>query len=120
MFVPFGLGSTPFVSYINLSLHFCAFLVEFWRSLSLSFFHWPLADFHHFFIHFFAQLQARIICIALLAGLAVVLTQGLFLLLLFFLFVFRKQIFFGSEGVSKDKLVFGMFEHGHVSFQILT
>ena len=34
--------------------------------------------------------------------------------------VFRKQIYFGSEGVAKDKLVFGMLKHGHVSFQILT
>jgi len=39
---------------------------------------------------------------------------AVFLLLLFF----RKQQ--ASEGVAKDKLVFGMLKHGHVSFQILT
>ena len=27
---------------------------------------------------------------------------------------------FGLEGVARDKLVFGMLKHGHVSFQILT
>ena len=33
-----------------------------------------------------------------------------------FFFVFIKQICFGSEGVAKDKLVFGMLKHDHVSF----
>ena len=37
-----------------------------------------------------------------------------------FCFVLRKQIYFGLEGVAKDKLVFGMKKHGHVSFQVLT
>jgi len=32
----------------------------------------------------------------------------------------RKQTCFGSEGVARDKLVFGMKKYGHVSFQILT
>ena len=39
---------------------------------------------------------------------------------LVFCVVFSKQICFGSEGVEKDKLVFGMLKFGHVSFQILT
>ena len=38
----------------------------------------------------------------------------------FFYVVFRKQICFGLEGVARDKLVFGILKHGHVSFQILT
>ena len=38
LLVPFGLGSTPFVSYINLSLHFCAFHVKFGDLLSFFFF----------------------------------------------------------------------------------
>ena len=37
-----------------------------------------------------------------------------------FFVVFRKQICFGSKGVARDKLVFGMLKHDHVSFQILT
>jgi len=43
--------------------------------------------------------------------------SGFFFLFFFFL---RKQIYFGSEGVTRDKLVFGMMKPGHVSFQILT
>ena len=40
---------------------------------------------------------------------------------IFLLFFFsRKQLYFGSEGVARDKLVFGMKKHSHVSFQILT
>jgi len=50
LLVSFELGSTPFVSYINLSLHFCVFLVEFGDLLSppfffLFFFHSSLANF---------------------------------------------------------------------------
>jgi len=37
----------------------------------------------------------------------------------FFCF-FRKQLYFGSKWVARDKLVFGMKKHGHVSSQILT
>ena len=33
---------------------------------------------------------------------------------------FRKQICFGSEGVARDKLMFGILKHDHVPFQILT
>ena len=103
-----------------LIFHFCAFLVEFEDLLSL-FFRPPSADFVSFiFIFIFSQLQVCIICIALLIGLAMVLTQGLYFCFCCFLFVFRKQICFGSEGVAKDKLVFGILKHGHVSFQILT
>jgi len=32
----------------------------------------------------------------------------------------RKETWFGSGGVTRDKLVFGMNKHGHLSFQILT
>ena len=72
------------------------------------------------FIFIFAQLPACVVCIALPVGLAVVLTWGFYFAFAVFLFVFRKQICFSSEGVTKDKLVFGMLKHGHVSFQILT
>ena len=41
-----------------------------------------------------------------------------FVFVIFCIF-FRKQICFGSEGVAKDKLVFGMLKDDHVSFQIL-
>ena len=48
-------------------------------------------------------------------------TQGsYFVFVVFFCVSFRKQICFGSEGVARDKLVFEMLKHGHVSFQILT
>ena len=44
----------------------------------------------------------------------VVPTQG-------FCFVYlRKHICFDLEGEARDKSVFGMEKHGHVSFQILT
>jgi len=69
------------------------------------------------------NLHACVVFIALLTGLAVVPTWGFyFAFAIFFvcLFVFRKQICFGSEGVAKDKIVFGILKHGHVSFQILT
>ena len=111
------MGSTPFVLYINILWHFCTFLVKL-GDLCLSFFHSPLADFIFFFIFIVAQLNACVFCIALLVGLAVVpLRVPILLLLLFF---YRKQTCFGSEGVVKDKLVFGMLKHGHVSSQILT
>ena len=41
-------------------------------------------------------------------------------MLLFFCVIFRKQTCFGSKGVARDKLVFVMLKHDHVSFQILT
>ena len=72
----FELGFTSFVLYINLSLHFYAFLAEFGDLLSLffSFFYSPLMDLFSFFI--VAKLHACVVCIALPAGLAVVPTQG--------------------------------------------
>jgi len=78
-----------------------------------------LADFIFFFF-IVVQLHACVISIALPAGLAVVPPQGFYFAFAIFLLFFRKQICFGSEGVAKDKLVFGMLKHGHVSFQILT
>ena len=65
----FGLGSTPFVLYINLSLHFCAFLVNHGDLCLFFFLHSPLADFVFFIV---AQLHACVLCIALPVGLAVV------------------------------------------------
>ena len=48
-------------------------------------------------------------------------TQGFYFAFVVFLcVVFRKQICFGLEGVARDKLVFGILKHDHVSFQILT
>ena len=44
----------------------------------------------------------------------------LFCFCCFFYVAFRKHICFDSEGVTRDRLVFGMLKHGHVSFQILT
>ena len=43
----------------------------------------------------------------------------LFCFCCFFCVVFRKQVCFGSEGVARDKLVFEMLKHDHVSFQTL-
>ena len=59
--------------------------------------------------------HACVVCIALPTSLVVIPTQGFF-----FLVFLRKQLYFGSEGVARDKLVFGMKKYGHVSFQILT
>ena len=44
----------------------------------------------------------------------------LFCFCFFFLLLFKKKICFGLEGVIRDKLVFRMLKHDHVSFQILT
>ena len=60
--------------------------------------------------------HACVVCIALPANLAMVPTWGFYFVFVVFYVVFRKQICFGSEGVTRDKLVFGMLEHGHVSF----
>ena len=81
----------------------------------------PLADLlsaSFFLTSLFPNLElskphACVVCIALPASLAVVPTQG------FCLFFLRKQLYFGSKGVTMDKLVFGMKKHDHVSFQIL-
>ena len=87
--------------------------------MSLFFLYSPLADFIFFFI--VTQLHACVVCIALPAGLAMVPSQGFyFVFVVFFCVVFRKQICFGLEGVTRDKSVFGMLKHGHVSFEILT
>ena len=67
-----------------------------------------------------AQLHACVICITLLADLAMVPTRGLYFVFVVFCVIFRKQICFGLEGVARDKLVFGMLKHDHLSFQILT
>jgi len=103
-----GLGSTPFVLYINLLLHFCAFLIKS-GDLCLSFFFTRL--WRIFFLFFIvARLHACAVCIALPAGLAVVPTQGFYFAFAVFLLFLEKKICFGSEGVARDKLVFGMFE----------
>jgi len=82
--------------------------------LSLFFLCSPLVDFFSFIV---AQLHACVVYIDLPAGLAVVPTQGsYFVFVIFFCVIFRKQICFGSEGVARDKLVFEMLKHGHVSF----
>ena len=88
----------------------------------LSFSSLTFGGFYFLFRFIVAQLDACVVCIALPTGLAVVLTQGSYFVFVVFLFcvVFRKQICFGSEGVTKDNLVFGMLKHDHVSFQILT
>jgi len=39
---------------------------------------------------------------------------------IFFIIIFKKAIILWLEGVVRDKLVFGMKKHDHVSFQILT
>ena len=85
------------------------------------FLHSPSADFIFFFFLFIvAQFHACIVCIALPAGLAMVPTQDSYFAFAVFFVVFRKQICFGSKGVAKDKIVFGMMKHDHVSFQIMT
>ena len=57
------------------------------------------------------------VCITLPVGLVMVPTQAFCFIFLLFL---EKKKCFGSEGVARDKLVFGMLKHDHVSFQILT
>ena len=98
------------------------FFVKSGDLLSLFFFTclwWVFFSF--LFLFFVAQPHGCVLCIAFPTGLAVLPTQGFYFAFAFFVFVvFRKQICFGSEGVAKDKLVFGMLKHGHVSFQILT
>ena len=100
-------------------MHSSAFLVKSGDLLSLFFFTrlWRIL---FSFLFIFSQLHACVACIALPAGLAVVPTQGSYFAFVVFFVVFRKQIRFGSEWVAKDKLVFWMLKHDHVSFQILT
>ena len=69
-----------------------------------------------FFLFIVAQLYAYVVFITLPTGLAVVPTRGFY----FVFVVFGKQICFGLEGVARDKLMFGILKHSHVSFQILT
>ena len=76
--------------------------------------------FYFLFLFIVAQFHACVVCIALPAGLAVVPTWGFYFVFVGFCVVFRKQICFGLEGVARDKSVFGMLKHNHVSFQILT
>jgi len=85
------------------------------------FFYSPLAD----FIFFFSFHCCPTSCMCCLHWSSHRFSGGsysgfLFCFCCFFFVVFRKKICFGSEGVARDKLVFGMLKHGHVSFQILT
>ena len=91
-----------------------------WRSFVSLFSSLPFGGFYFLFLFIVSQLHACVVCIALPAGLAVVPTRGFYFVFVVFCVVFRKQICFGSEGVARDKLVFGMLKHDHVSFQILT
>ena len=86
----------------------------------LSFSSLSFGGFYFLFPFIVAQLHACVVCIALPVNLAVVPTWGFYFVFVVFCVVFRKQICFGSEGIARDKLVFGMLKHGHVSFQILT
>jgi len=99
-------------------LHFCAFLIKFGDLLSLFFFTRPWRILF-LFLFIVAQLHACVVCIALPVDFAVV-AWGFYFVFVVFCVVFRKQICFGSDGVARDILVFGMLKHGHVSFQILT
>ena len=85
-----GLGSTPFVLYINLSLHFCAFLVKFGDLLSLFIFThlWRILSLFFFIV---AQLHACVVCIALPANLAVVPTRGFYFVYFCFLCLFLEN-----------------------------
>ena len=62
--------------------------------------------------------HAYVVCIAFPTSLMVVPTQDF--VLFFYYFFSRKQLYFGSEGITRDKLGFWMKKHGHASFQILT
>ena len=75
LLVPFGLGSTPFVLYIDPYCGFCVFLVKSGDLLSL-FSSLSFGGFYFLFLLIVAQLHACVVCIALLTSLAVVLTQG--------------------------------------------
>jgi len=86
----------------------------------LSFSSLAFGGFYFLFLFIVAQLYACVVCIALPTDLAVVPTWGFYFVFVVFCVVCRKQICFGSEGVARDKLVFGMLKDGHVSFQILT
>jgi len=86
----------------------------------LSFSSLAFGGFYFLFLFIVAQLHAYVVCIAFPAGFAVIPTWGFYFVFVVFSVVFRKQICFGSEGVARDKLVFGMLKHDHVSFLILT
>jgi len=116
----FGLDFTPFVLYIN---PYCIFvlpckILEDSYLLFFSFFLLALADF--LFVFFTSLLpniklskpHACVVYIAFPAILVVVLTLGCCF--------FKKIIGFGLERVARDKLVFRIKKHGHMSFQMLT
>ena len=81
----------------------------------LSFSSLAFGGFYFLFLFIVAQLHACVVCIALPAGLAVVPTWGFYFFFVVFCVVFRKQICFDLEGIARDKLVFGMFKHDHVT-----
>jgi len=99
LLVPFGLGSTPFVLYINPFVALLCLSCKVWRSLSHFFSSLAFGGFYFLFI--VAQLHACVVCIALPTGLAVVATQGFyFAFFVFFLFLENKYALAqrGSKG----------------------
>ena len=88
LLVPFGLGSTPFVLYIDPYCGFCVFLVKSGDLLSL-FSSLSFGGFYFLFLLIVAQLHACVVCIVLPANLVVVPTQGSFFVV-YFCDVFRK------------------------------
>ena len=98
-------------------MHFCAFLVKSEDLLSLFFFTRLWRIIFSFFFH-----CCPTSCMCCLHCSSRRFSGGSYLgfLFCFFVLLLEKQICFGSERVARDKLVFGMLKHGHVSFQILT
>ena len=92
-----GLGSTPFVLYIN---PFCTYVpCKIWRSfVSLSFLNSPLAGFIFFFLFLVAQLHACVVCIALPASLAMVPTQGFYFAFAAFLLFLENKYALARRG----------------------
>ena len=76
--------------------------------------------FYFLFPFIVVQLHACVVCIALLVGLAVVPTSGFYFVFVLFCFILEKKYALARRGIARDKLVFEMLKHDHVSFQILT
>jgi len=87
----------------------------------LSLFFSSLTSGGFFFLFIVAQLHACVFCIALPMYLVVVPTQGFyFFFVVFLVLLLENKYALTQKGVARDKLVFGMLKHDHVSFQILT
>ena len=116
LLVPFGLGSTSFVLYINPYCTFCAFFVKSGDLLSLFLFTRLWQILFSFSFHCFPTS-----CMCCLHCSSRRFSDGsysgfLFCFCCFFALLLENKYALARRGVARDKLVFGVLKHYHVSF----